>query len=217
MLTRTILAASAAALAMTVGGNAALAMPLMSTADIESVVDETLGSSPPNSSTQRTLTVSGATIGSGDELTASNADTDSAPSADVSVNVDIDDTDNGISITVSDDQNRNTVTVEFIEVRIDNVLFNSPATISSVVLNDDNLAVANPVFGFDFTAEVIGGEIVIRWEENNFFDGFDVKTTSAATFDVVAEPVAEPGSLALVATALVAGGVMGARRLRRPS
>jgi hypothetical protein len=216
MLTRTILAASAAALAMTVGGNAALAMPLMSTADIESVVDETLGSSPPNSSTQRTLTVLGATIVPGDELTASSATTDSNSTEDVSVNVDIDHTNNGISITVSDVQNRATVPVEFIEVRIDNVLFNSPATISSVVLNNDNLAVASPVFGFDFTAEVIGGEIVIRWQENNFFNRFDVRTTDSATFDVEAEPIAEPGSLALLGTALMAGGVIGARR-RRPS
>lgn len=215
MLTRTILAASAAALAMTVGGNAALATPLMTEADFESAIDEDFSSL---SDDPRTLSSVDVGIGSGTELTESNAGTDDNPSSFESwVNVDIDPATNGITVSVKH-PSLPIIPVEFVEVLIDNIEFDSPAVIAAIVDDTDNLAQSNPFLPFDLTAEVLpGNQISIRWEADNVNNFFNVNVDSEASFTLEVEPVAEPGSLALVATALVAGGVMGARRLRRPS
>lgn len=215
MLTRTIFAASAAALAMAVGGQSAFAAPLMIEADLQSEIEE--ADFNPLTNTPRTLSSVDVGIGSGTELTAGNAQSDVNPNSFASwVNVDIDPATNGITVSVSD-PSRTVILVDFIEVLIDNIEFDTPAVIDAIVDDTDNLAdSSNPSLTFDMTAEVLpGNQILIRWEEANAFDYFNVFVDGEASFTLEVKEVVEPGSLALVATALVAGGAMGARRTRR--
>jgi|GEM_PF-2198409 len=222
-VTRSLLAVAAAAVCSLLASGTVSAA-LITQADFSSTIDEWADDSLlSDSSTQRVLSRSNVSITGATELTDTNADSDvdgivGTPSF---VNVDMDPATNGITVTVTDEDSRPPpIEVDFIEVVIDNIVFGTPATLISINLVDDSLP-SDTSPDFDLVAEIVNGSIVIRWEETNVDNFFQVNPSGQATFTLTtsgangANDIPEPGTLALLGAALVCMGAIARRRVGR--